>query len=237
MSTVRGFRAILILGLLLTAAACGTSGTRGASGTSGTSGTRGASGTKGTDQLTGTAPLALQSSAPVWGGDSQPATTDIVRVAISQRQAEEMAIACRHVPTDLPNSGAGSCEQKLNQAVNYRLIPPSRCLPLCYEMAYVQSEREAQPDAFVQIVDLRPGAPLCSSGPGGLCFRLGAQKQVLQRLAPAAPSEPPSSTFTSEPTDASTPTDTGNPTPTVTNAPSSLSPTTPVASPTSGASP
>lgn len=219
MSTLNGFRAALLLGLLLTTAACGSSGTR-----------------EGTDQLTGTAPLALQSSAPVWGGDSQPATTDTMRVAITQRQAQEIAIDCSHVPADLPISGAESCEQRLLGASAGVVVPPSRCLPLCYEVVYVRSELAAQPDGFVQIVDLRPGAPLCSSGRGGLCFRLGAQKQVLQRLASAVPSESPSSTSTSEPTDTSTPTNTGNPAPTITNSPSSLSPTTPVASPAPAAS-
>jgi len=227
MSTSSGFRAVLILGLLLTATACGSRALS-------RSPTVPASG-QATDHLTGTAPLALQSSAPVWGGDSQPATNDIVRVAITPHQAADIAQACSNAPAELPSSGATTCQQRIGES----LVVGQNCdvTSLCLEVVAASPGQAAQPDGFVQIVDMRPGTPLCSSGPGGLCFRLGAQNQVLQMLASAAPSGPPSSTLTQGPTDTSTSTDTGSPTSTVTTTPISPNPTAPAASPTSGSSP
>ena len=226
MSTPGGFRAVLILGLLLIAAACGSRAPS-------RSPTVPASG-QATHQLTGTVPLALQSSAPVWGGDSQPPTTDIVRAAITPQQAADIAHACSNAPAELPSSGATTCEQKIYPAIAiYPGINPGQCdiTSVCLEVVRASQGQGAQPDGFVQIVDMRPGAPLCSSGPGGLCFRVGAQNKVLQRLASGAHSGPPPSTLTQGPTD------TGSPTSTVTTTPTSPNPTSPASSPTSGSSP
>ena len=93
---------------------------------------------------------------------------------------------------------------------------------LCFEIVRVSSEKAAQPDGFIQIVDMRPGKPLCSSRPDGLCFRLGAQNQVLQRVTSLAPSA-----TTSTSTGCPTPTDTTSPTPTDTTCPSSTDTTSP----------
>ena len=202
-SISRGFRAVLILGLLLITAACGSRALSRSS-------TVPASG-QATDQLTGTVPLALQSSAPVWGGDSQPATTDIVRVAITPQQAADIAHACKNAPKELPSSGETTCQEHLFQLLPPLVpsLPPSETSlgpcenTLCLEVVGTSSGQEAQPDGFIQIVDMRPGAPLCSSDPGGLCFRLGAQNQVLQMLASAAAGGLPSSTLTPGPTDTS----------------------------------
>lgn len=248
MSTPSGFRAVLVLGLLLIAAGCGPrapsrSPTVPASGQAAP--TVPASG-QATHQLTGTVPLALQSSAPVWGGDSQPATTDIVRAAITPQQAADIAHVCSNAPAELPSSGASPCKQSFLYILGLpdgdpMASPPPPAAPceitsLCLEVERASQGQGAQPDGFVQIVDMRPGTPLCSSGPRGLCFRLGAQNQVLQMLASAAPSGPPSSTLTQGPTNTSTSTDTGSPTSTVTT-PTSPNPTTPAAYPTSGSSP
>ena len=172
-------------------------------------------------KLTSTSPLALQSSAPVWGGDAQPATTDVVRRAITVQQAKAIAKACSNAPAELPDSGADTCEQEIQKTM---LLLKLGCTirVLCIEIVRVSSEKAAQPDGFIQIVDVRPGKPLCSTRPDGLCFRLGAQNQVLQRVTSLAPSA-----TTSTSTGCSTPTDTTGPTPTGTTCPSSTDTTSP----------
>ena len=133
-----------------------------------------ACGSKASVRPTSTSSLALQSSAPVWGGDAQPTTTDVVRRAITTQQASDIAKACSNAPAELPNSGANSCEEKI-QVMLPVLLSDCRITVLCFEVVRVSPRQLEQPDGFVQIVDLRPGSPLCSSGPDGLCFRLGAQ--------------------------------------------------------------
>jgi hypothetical protein len=221
MSVACGFRAaIIIIASLLFATACGS---------------------KTSVRPTGASSLALQSSAPVWGGDAQPATTDVVRVAITKRQANAIAKACSNEPTELPNSGADTCESKILGVIQIRM-PGCRIAFLCLEVVHVSNGQLAQPDGFVQIVDPRPGNPLCSSSPEGLCFRLGAQDQVLQQLASLVPTSPtPTDTTCPTPTDTTspTPTDTTSPTPTDTTSPTPTDTTspTPTASPASGSTP
>ena len=237
MSVSSGFRAvIIIIASLLFATACGS---------------------RTSVRPTGTSSLALQSSAPVWGGDAQPATTDVVRVAITKRQAKAIAKACSNAPTELPNSGANTCEVMIRETV-YRLKFGCTIRVLCFEVVRVSNGQLAQPDGFVQIVDPRPGNPLCSSSPEGLCFRLGAQDQVLQRLASLVPTgtastdttcPTPTDTTSPTPTDTTcpTPTETTSPTPTETTSPTptdttSQTPTdttsqTPAASPAPGSTP
>jgi hypothetical protein len=166
----------------------------------------------------GTASLALQSKAPVWGGDTQPAGTDVVRVAISPQQARDIARACRDAPTELPASGASTCEDEIQHVIR-RVCTTRLCScaqRVCLEIQRVASGLSLQPPAFVQITDEQPGAPLCHSAPGHLCFRLGAQAPVLQVLAPSPTATPSPS---SDPTP--TPTGTGSPTPTGTGTTSS----------------
>jgi hypothetical protein len=153
MSVSRGFRTVItaIIISLLFATACGSTATV---------------------RPTGTSSLALQSSAPVWGGDAQPATTDVVRRAVTEQQAKAMAKACSDAPAELPNSGADTCEKWIQNAMPALL--PCTIRDLCIEVVRVSAGQVAQPDGFIQIVDMRPGKPLCSSRPDGLCFRVGA---------------------------------------------------------------
>ena len=95
-STVRLLLPVAMLGLILAAAGCAS---------------------QSQDQPTGTASLALQSKAPVWGGDTQPAGTDVVRVAITPQQAQEIARACRDAPTELPASGGSTCEDEIQRVI------------------------------------------------------------------------------------------------------------------------
>ena len=181
-------------------------------------------------QPTGTSSLAMQSTAPVWGGDAQPATTDVTRRAITVQQAKAIAKACSDAPAELPNSGADTCREAIRLVLNGSKGPcPNvvssqvrRLSLLCFEVVRVSGRQAAQPDGFIQIVDTRPGKPLCSSRPDGLCFRLGAQNQVLQQVTSLAPSA-----ITSTSTTCPTPTDTTNPTPTDTTCPSSTDTTSP----------
>jgi len=201
MRVSRGFRTVItaIIISLLFATACGSTATV---------------------RPTGTSSLALQSSAPVWGGDAQPATTDVVRRAVTEQQAKAMAKACSDAPAELPNSGADTCEKWIQNAMPALL--PCTIRDLCIEVVRVSAGQVAQPDGFIQIVDMRPGKPLCSSRPDGLCFRVGAQDPVLQRVSSVAPSATTSTNATcATPTDttSSTPTDTTNPTPTDTTSP------------------
>jgi hypothetical protein len=212
MSVSRVLRAVVIVALLLFATACGS---------------------RAAVKPRGTSSLALQSSAPVWGGDAQPPTTDVVRAAITKRQAKVIAKACSNAPTELPSSGTNSCEKEIQNVVR---ILKFRCRIglLCFEVVRVSDGTLAQPDGFVQIVDPRPGSPLCSSSPEGLCFRLGAQNQVLQQLASLAPAG-----TTSTDTVCPSPTDTTSPTPTDTTSPTTTDTTSPTttASPSPGSTP
>jgi hypothetical protein len=171
-------------------------------------------GSQSSGRPTGTASLALQSKAPVWGGDTQPAATDVVRVGITQQQAKEIAQACRDAPAELPSSGTGTCEDKIQKVI--RLVHPPCARKLCLVVARTTPGQMAQPDGFVKIVDEQPGTPLCRSGPEHQCFRLGVQAPVLQTLASATPV-----TLSPAPTPtASSPTPTASsPTPTVSTSP------------------
>jgi hypothetical protein len=186
---------------------------------------------------TGTARLAMQSNAPVWGGDAQPAVKDVVRIGVTRQQADAIARACRDAPSELPTAGSGTCEKKIQGMIRLLVL----CRSLCLELVRTVAGQLAQPAGFVQIVDLRPGASLCSSGPGRLCFRLGAQAQVLQMLASASPGATPSPNPTPEPTQtvgpAPTTTATPTPTPAGSTSPASPSPIGPMPSPTAGQSP
>jgi hypothetical protein len=217
MSVSRWFRVvIIIIALLLFAAACGS---------------------RDSVRPTGTSSLALQSSAPVWGGDPQPATTDVVRVAITKRQAKAIAKACSNEPTELPNSSADTCESKI-QGVIQELKFGCRIAVLCFEVVRVSAGQLAQPDGFVQIVDMQPGNPLCASSQEGLCFRLGAQDGVLQQLASLVPTGTTSTdTACPAPADTTSPTpaDTTSPTPTDTTCPTPTGSTSPT--PTGSTSP
>jgi hypothetical protein len=200
MSVSRGFHTVIIVIVisLLFAAACGSTAPV---------------------RPTGTSSLALQSSAPVWGGDAQPATTDVVRGAITEQQAKAIAKACSDAPAELPNSGADTCEKKIQDAMPALL--PCTVRDLCIEVVRVSAGQVAQPDGFIQIVDMRPGKPLCSSRPDGLCFRVGAQDQTLQQVSSLA------SSATSTNTTCPTSTDTTSPTPTDTTSPTSTDTTSP----------
>ena len=205
MSVSRGFHTVIIAIIisLLFATACGSTTTV---------------------RPTGTSSLALQSSAPVWGGDAQPATTDVVRGAITVQQAEDIAKACSNARAELPNSEANTCENMIQKIMLLLKLPcpiaysgqARKSGLLCLEVARVSQGQVAQPDGFIQIVDTRPGKPLCSSRPDGLCFRLGAQDQELQRVTSLAPT-----TTTSTSTACPTPTDTTCPTSTDTTGPTS----------------
>ena len=227
MSVSRGFRTVIITIIisLLFATACGSTAPVGP---------------------TGAASLALQSSAPVWGGDAQPATTDVVRRAITKQQAEAIAKACSDAPAELPNSGANTCEKKI-QIEMPALSLPCTVRDLCIEIVRVSAGQVAQPDGFIQIVDMRPGKPLCSSRPDGLCFRVGAQDQTLQQVSSLAPSATsanttcPTSTDTTSPTPTDTtcptPTDTTSPTPTDTTSPTPTDTTSPTPTDTTSPTP
>ncbi len=147
------------------------------------------------DGPTGTASLALQSKAPVWGGDTQPAGTDVVRVAITPQQAKDITRACRNAPTELPASGDGTCEEEIQHVIRLQRGSCVRNLcpcnhSLCFEVQRTAAGQPAQPPVIVKIVDDQPDAPLCHSAPGHLCFRLGAQAPVVQVLASGAPATP-----------------------------------------------
>ncbi len=207
-STLRGLAAASLSGLLLLGIGCAA---------------------QSSDRPTGTARLALQPKAPVWGGDAQPAVKDVVRVAITQRQAKAIARACQDAPSELPSSGVASCEDEIQRVIRLAHLPcPHR---LCLEVARTAPGQLAQPDGFVQIVDQRPGTPLCRSGPGHLCFRLGTEAPELQVLA-AAPLVTPSPSPTLEPTGTISPTPTGSsPTPADTSSSTTPNPTGPAVSP------
>jgi len=196
-STVRMLLPVAMLGLILAAAGCAS---------------------QSQDRPTGTASLALQSKAPVWGGDTQPAGTDVVRVAITPQQAQQIARACRDAPTELPTSGGTTCEGEIQGVIRLDrgscirgLCPCDRSL--CFEIQRTAAGQPAQPPLIVKIVDDQPGAPLCHSAPGHLCFRLGAQAPVLQVLASGPPATP-SPTGDPTPTTSATPTGTTSPSPT-----------------------
>lgn len=191
-STVRLLLPLALLGLILAAAGCAS---------------------QSQDRPTGTASLALQSKAPVWGGDSQPRGTDIVRVAITPAEARHIAEICGNAPSELPTSGTTTCESAIQHIIRRRCTPGlCPCIrAICLEIQRVTSG--LQPPLFVQITDHQPGAPLCHSAPRHLCFRLGAQAPVLQVLAPP-PTVTPSPTGDLAPTTSPTPTPTTSPTPT-----------------------
>ena len=211
--TVRLFLPIAILGMILAAAGCVS---------------------QSQDQPTGTASLALQSKAPVWGGDTQPAGTDVVRVAITPQQAQEITRACRDAPTELPASGGSTCEEEMQRVIRLHRGSCIRNLcpcnhSLCFEIQRTAAGQPAQPPVIVKIVDDQPDAPLCHSAPGHLCFRLGAQAPVVQVLASGSPPTPspasdptPTTSATSTGTISSSPTESASPSPA-----ESTSPTTP----------
>lgn len=196
MSTPRVLFAAALFGLLLLGMGCGS---------------------QSSNRPTGTASLALQSKAPVWGGDTQPAVTDVVRAGITQQQAEEIAQACRDAPSELPSSGTSTCDEEIQKVIRRAHLPCAR--RLCLVVARTAPGQMAQPDGFVKIVDEQPGTPLCHSGPEHQCFRLGAQAPVLQTLASTAPvtlSPSPTPTVSSPTPTASSPTPTASsPTPIV----------------------
>jgi hypothetical protein len=207
-STARGVLAgivrlllpVAVLGLILAAAGCAS---------------------QSQDQPTSTASLALQSKAPVWGGDSQPAGTDVASVPITSQQAKEIARACRDAPTEVPTSGPSTCEATIQQVmrIEYTHGQCSSARSLCLQIMRNAAGQRLQPAGFVQITDDQPGAPLCNSAPGHLCFRLGAQAPVLQVLAPGPPATPsPSADLT--PGTSATPTGTTSATPTASTSPS-----------------
>jgi hypothetical protein len=213
-STVRLLLPMALLGLILAVAGCTI---------------------QSQDQPTGTASLALQSKAPVWGGDAQPAGTDVVRVAITRQQAQEIARACRSAPTELPASGSSTCENEIQGMIRFAQNSCTRgeCScdhSLCFEILRTAGQL-AQPPLILKIVDDQPGAPLCHSAPGHLCFRLGAQVAVLHVLASSPPATP-SPTSDPTPTTSATPTGTIGPSPT-----ESASPTAPTPSGTGTSSP
>jgi hypothetical protein len=219
MSVSRAFRAVIIIMVsLLFATACAS---------------------RASVRPTGTASLALQPSAPVWGGDAQPTTRDVVRLAITARQAKAIAKACSNAPSELPSSGANTCEDKIQDVMRI-LKFGCKFVSLCLEVVRLSAGQMAQPDGFVQIVDMRPGSPLCSSGPDGLCFRLGAQNQALQRLTSIAPTgTTPTNTFCPTPTNSMSPipTDTTCPTPTGTTSPTPTDTTSPTPTDTTSPTP
>ena len=170
------------------------------------------------DRPTSTASLALQSKAPVWGGDTQPAGTDVVRVAITPQQAQEIARACRDAPTELPASGGSTCENEVQRVIRRHRGSCIRNLcpcnhSLCLEVQRTAAGQPAQPPVIVKIVDDQPDAPLCHSAPGHLCFRLGAQAPVVQVLASGPPTTP-SPTGDLTPTTSATSAGTTSPSPT-----------------------
>jgi hypothetical protein len=214
-STVRLLLPMALLGLILAVAGCTI---------------------QSQDQPTGTASLALQSKAPVWGGDAQPAGTDVVRVAITPQQAREIARACRDAPTELPASGGSTCEDEIQHVIRLAQGSCTRGLcpcdhSLCFQILRTGAGQPAQPPLIVKIVDDQPGAPLCRSAPGDLCFRLGAQAPVLPVLASGPPATP-SPTGDPAPTTSATPTGTASPSPT-----ESARPTAPAPSGTGTSSP
>jgi hypothetical protein len=213
-STVRLLLPLALLGLILAAAGCAS---------------------QSQDRPTGTASLALQSKAPVWGGDSQPTGTDVVRVAITPEEARHIAKICGNAPSELPTSGTTTCENAIQHIIRIR-CPSGGCScarSMCLEIQRVNDGQPLQPPLFVQITDHQPGAPLCHSAPRHLCFRLGAQAPVLQVLAPP-PTVPPSPTGDLTPTTSPTPTPTTSPTPT--GATATPSPPAPGTSPPAGTS-
>jgi hypothetical protein len=216
--TARVFIPIAILGMILSAAGCVS---------------------QSQDQPAGTASLPLQSKAPVWGGDTQPASTDVVRVTITPQQAQEIAHACRDAPTELPASGDSTCEDEMQRVIRLQRGSCIRDLcscnhSVCLEVGRTVAGQSMQPPVIVKIVDNQPGAPLCHSASGHLCFQLGAQAPVVQVLASGPPATP-SPTGDPAPTTSVTPT-TGTATPSPTE-PASTSPTEPAStSPTEPAS-
>ena len=202
---------VAILGMILSAAGCAS---------------------QSQDQPTGTASLPLQSKAPVWGGDTQPASTDVVRVTITPQQAQEIASACRDAPTELPASGDSTCEDEVQRVIRLQRSGCIRDLcscnhSVCLVVGRTVAGQSAQPPVIVKIVDNQPGAPLCHSASAHLCFELGAQAPVGQVLA-SGPSATPSPTIDPSPTTGMT-SSTGTATPSPTE-PASTSPTEPASS-------
>lgn len=203
--TTRVIPPVAILGMTLVVAACAS---------------------QSQDRPTGTASLALQSKAPVWGGDTQPAVTDVVRVAITPQQAREIARACRDAPTELPASGSSSCEDEMQKVIRLARVPCNHSVCLEVQRTAGQATR---PPVMVKITDGQPGAPLCHSAPGHLCFQLGAQAPVARVLtsgqsATPSPTDDPTPTASAAPTATSSPSLTGSASPSPTESTSSTTP-------------
>lgn len=158
--------------------------------------------------------LPLQHSAPPVGGDVQTPVRDIVRRELTDQDAQEIANACRDASEVTPT---GRCAEVMRRLIvsfpvgfSATETPDANMSNRCQrELCLAISEYRRQNntrESVVEIVDRRPGRPLCATGPDGLCFVLPADTAAAASLADAAAAQSPvpSASATSQPSPTAT---------------------------------
>ncbi|ONH58889.1 hypothetical protein CcI49_19410 [Frankia sp. CcI49] len=151
--------------------------------------------------------LPLQPNAPAVGGDVQAPLQDMARLQITEAQAKEMAEACRDASEIVASSectstirdsteNAPPCAAKqlcitaakvgapagtaggspasagsVQQAAPVGSAPHGEAMP-------AGTAGDQQVSYIIAITDERPGSPLCSDAPAGLCFVLPADDEA-----------------------------------------------------------
>ncbi|WP_157474179.1 hypothetical protein [Parafrankia sp. EUN1f] len=151
--------------------------------------------------------LPLQPNAPAVGGDVQAPLQDVARLQITEAQAMEIAEACRDASEIVAGSectstirdstenaqpcaakqlcitaaevgkpagtagGAPATVGSVPQAAGVGTRPSSNAMP-------AGTAANQQVSYIIAITDERPGSPLCSDAPAGLCFVLPADDEA-----------------------------------------------------------
>lgn len=124
--------------------------------------------------------LPLQPNAPAVGGDVDAPIRDVVRLALTEQQAEQIATGCKKTAEIVVGD---NCEQvvRLGLKANSNLTACELCVSVTEF-----SVRNQVPRTLLEIVDQRPGRPLCGDGPDGLCLVLPVDAAAVTSLANAA---------------------------------------------------
>ena len=177
-------------------------------------------------------PLPLQANAQPVGADVNAPPEDMARRMLTEDQAKVIAQSCQNASEVVAGSecaealartaGAPECgDEDLCMTIAKFALAPGEA-PVTNSPAGTSTTALSGPPApttaspsmvlyrsLIWIRDERPGSPLCSDGPGGLCFAIRARPDAVSELLGGTPGEPggSTSTTTAGPTDGPTPTD------------------------------
>jgi hypothetical protein len=128
--------------------------------------------------------LPLQRRGLAIGGDEQTRATDVAEYQITEEEAREIARACGG--TVEVADAAHDCPGIIrNRRPGWR---PCVRLSLCVKAYNVDGR------GVIEIVDQRPSASLCESGPAHVCLRVGLKTSALRNQILGTPASTTSTT-------------------------------------------